>query len=107
MSTLKGCISSILTKIAVGGSDNGGDKAMMDRIRNTGATKQRPTTSLQSMSSPPPRRTSPRRHRSRDAMAGGANRQLDDKQAEATSLGIGIGAASLQPLVATLYQHTR
>ena len=42
-------------------------------------------------------------------MAGGANRQLDDKQAVAASLGIGIGigAASLQPLVATLYQHTR
>merc|ERR1719189_1218091 len=29
------------------------------------------------------------------------NKQLDDKQAEAASLGIGIGAASLQPLVAT------
>ena len=40
-------------------------------------------------------------------MAGGANRQLDDKQAEAASLGIGIGAASLQPLEATLYQQTR
>ena len=28
------------------------------------------------------------------------NKQLDDKQAEAASLGIGIGASSLQPLVA-------
>merc|ERR1719420_589804 len=43
--------------------------------------------------SPPPQQA-------KDAMAG-ANRQLDDKQAEAASLGIGIGAASLQPLVAT------
>ena len=44
------------------------------------------------------------------AMTGDANRQLDDEQTEAASLGIGIGigAASLQRLlVATLYQHTR
>merc|ERR1712038_1692821 len=31
----------------------------------------------------------------------GVDKQLDDKQAEAASLGIGIGAAALQPLVAT------
>merc|ERR1719330_1059161 len=30
-----------------------------------------------------------------------ADEQLDDKQAEAASLGIGIGAAALQPLVPT------
>jgi len=115
MSSLKEGISSILSKIAV----DGNNKAMMDMIKNTGVTESNVMEILGVIEQKtndmiakyvvvsssatgglgPSDKPSPPPQQAKDAMAG--NRQLDDKQAEAASLGIGIGAASLQPLVAT------
>jgi len=108
MASLKEGISSILTKIAVG---DGSNKPMMEMIQNTGVTEsnvmeilgviEQKTNEMISRfvavssdkSSPAPQ--------VQVGASKQAEKQLDDKQAEAASLGIGIGAASLQPLVAT------
>jgi len=117
MSSLKEGISSILSKIAVDADGKSNNKAMMDMIKNTGVTEsnvmeilgviEQKTNDLIGkfivVSASESQNKAPTSASTTDTKpsATQSNKQLDDKQAEAASLGIGIGAASLQPLVAT------
>lgn len=117
MSSLKDGISSILGKIGI----DQNNKAMMDMLKNTGVTESNVMEILGVIE----QKTNDliNRYQTVSTAAGGvgasgdkdilatgsaasgqskdhSNKQLDDKQAEAASLGIGIGASSLQPLVA-------
>merc|ERR1719167_386103 len=117
MSSLKDGISSILTKVGI----DQNNKAMMDMLKNTGVTESNVMEILGVIE----QKTNDliNRYQIVSSAAGGvgpngdkdilgtestgsgqskdhSNKQLDDKQAEAASLGIGIGASSLQPLVA-------
>merc|ERR1711971_554826 len=102
------------------GDGNGNNKAMMDMIQSTGVTESNVmeilgvieqktndiiskfvAVSSSSSSADPQKPAQPSSSSAATDKPSTTNRQLDDKQAEAASLGIGIGAASLQPLVAT------
>merc|ERR1712228_842239 len=98
MASLKDGISLILNKIGI----DDGNKAMMDMIKNTGVTESNVMEILGVIE----QKTSDLigkylaiSESAKEDQKNKNNRQLDDKQAEAASLGIGIGAASLQPLV--------
>merc|ERR1712154_214181 len=116
MSSLKDGISLILNKIGI----NDNNKAMMDMIKNTGVTEsnvmeilgviEQKTNELITNYLAVSSSTTATTENVKDNVISTTtdknnkdnnNKQLDDKQAEAASLGIGIGAASLQPLVAT------
>jgi len=127
MASLKDGISCILNKIGISSANSAGNcKAMLDMIKNTGVTEsnvmeilgviEQKTNGL--IASYVQLSTT---DENKENIANAANNQqnkeltaettktatttadeqLDDKQAEAASLGIGIGAAALQPLVPT------
>lgn len=126
MASLKDGINAILNKIGcANGSDN---KAMMDMIKNTGVTESNVMEILgvieQKTNGLIAKYVQLQLEDAEDAATAVENKeninlivnnnnnkkqekkmeedkQLDDKQAEAASLGIGIGAAALQPLVPT------
>ena len=113
MASLKDGISLILNKL---GADDQ-NKAMMDMIKNTGVTEsnvmeilgviEQKTNDLigkylavsESAREDEVNKENIKKQKNRNKSA--YAKQLDDKQAEAASLGIGIGAASFQPLVPT------
>merc|ERR1712228_407153 len=111
MTSLKDGISLILNKIGI----DDGNKAMMDMIKNTGVTESNVMeilgvieqktneliTNYLAVSSSTTATTENVKDNVISTTTDKNNKELDDKQAEAASLGIGIGAASLQPLVAT------
>merc|ERR1719410_2160862 len=110
MASLKGGISAILNKIGIDDQN----KAMMDMIKNTGVTESNVMEILGVIEqktndligkyltiSKSAEEDAEQHQDSKKKMNKKDNKQLDDKQAEAASLGIGIGAASLQPLVPT------
>merc|ERR1712223_2306459 len=118
MASLKDGINTILNKIGCANDNN--CKAMMDMIKNTGVTEsnvmeilgviEQKTNGLIAKYD----QLQKKEDRVEIAVQNKENiddnnkkqtkkmdTQLDDKQAEAASLGIGIGAAALQPLVPT------
>jgi len=107
MTSLKDGIYSILDKIDID-DDN---KPIMDMIKNTGVTEsnvmeifgvieQKTNQLITKYLSLPKEQENKDENIPISDTKKTDNKQLDDKQAEAASLGIGIGAASLQPMVA-------
>jgi len=112
MSSLKDGISLILNKTGIDDQN----KAMMDMIKNTGVTEsnvmeilgviEQKTNDLiakymavsESAKEDEEMKENVLKKQQKEK---NVSKQLDDKQAEAASLGIGIGAASLQPMVPT------
>merc|ERR1712048_612810 len=113
MASLKDGINTILNKIGCANDNN--CKAMMDMIKNTGVTEsnvmeilgviEQKTNGLiakyDQLQNKEDTEEIVAQNKENIDDKKKIDTQLDDKQAEAASLGIGIGAASLQPLVPT------